>query len=86
MRSEEIQDSIEAGLKDSKAYIEGDGTHFTSLVVCPHFAGKSRIQRQQMVYDTVREQLMDGSLHALSVKTMTPEEWQAIDGEETWKS
>lgn len=86
MTPEAIQDLIEAGLANSEAYVEGDGTHFTALVVCPQFAGKTRIARQQMVYNTVREQLMDGSLHALSVKTLTPEEWQAIEGDESWKS
>lgn len=76
MQPEEIAQLIEANLKDSNAYVEGDGAHFQAIVVCPHFANKTRVQKQQMVYDTVRSQLMDGSLHALSVKTFTREEWQ----------
>lgn len=79
MRTEEIESLIEAGLPDSQVYVDGDGTHFNALVICPHFAGKTRIQRQQMVYDTVRAQLLDGTLHALSVKTMTPDEWDKLD-------
>lgn len=86
MSPEEIQKLIEAGLSDCEATVDGDGHHFTALVICPHFAGKSRIQKQQMVYDTVRKQLMDGSLHALSLKTMTPEEWQAIEDNQSWKN
>ena len=79
MQPEEIQALIEAGLSGSMAYVEGDGAHFTAIVVSEHFIGKSRIQKQQMVYDTVRKQLLDGTLHALSVKTFTPDEWEALD-------
>jgi len=83
MQPEEIRNLIEAGLPDSEASVEGDGAHFTAIVVCPAFAGKSRLQKQQLVNDTVRKQLMDGTLHALSIKTFTPEEWDTLypDGE-----
>lgn len=79
MQPKEIECLIKNGLPNAEAYVEGDGTHFTALVICPDFAGKSRIQKQQMVYDTVREQLIDGTLHALSIKAFTPEECQVID-------
>lgn len=76
MTPEIIKTLIEQHLKEAQAFVEGDGAHFTAIVICAEFAGKSRLQKQQLVYDTVREQLQDGSLHALSVKTFTPEEWQ----------
>ena len=79
MQPDTIRDLIEAGLTDSQAHVEGDGAHFTAVVVCPAFTGKSRLQKQQMVYDTVKSQLLDGSLHALSLKVFTPEEWEAMD-------
>lgn len=79
MQTETIKQLIEAGLPGSEVTVEGDGAHFTALVIYSEFAGKSRIQKQQMVYDTVKAELLDGSLHALSLKTLTPEEWQAIE-------
>lgn len=79
MQPDTIRELIEAGLAHAEAWVEGDGAHFTAVVVCPAFAAKSRVQRQQLVYATVKPQLMDGSLHALSIKTFTPEEWQALD-------
>lgn len=79
MQPEEIKQLIEASMKETRAYVEGDGAHFTALVISPAFAGKSRIQKQQLVYDTVRKQLMDGTLHALSLKTLTPEEWNEVE-------
>jgi acid stress-induced BolA-like protein IbaG/YrbA len=77
MQPEQVKHLIETGLANAKVRVEGDGAHFTAIVICAAFAGKSRVQKQQLVYDTVRVQLLDGSLHALSVKTFTPEEWQA---------
>ncbi len=83
MQPDFIRDLIEAGLTDSMAHVEGDGAHFTAVVVCPAFTGKSRLQKQQMVYDTVRSHLLDGSLHALSIKAYSPEEWKTLeDGQE----
>lgn len=82
MQPEEIKRLIEAGLTQAQAFVEGDGAHFTAVVVCPEFVGKSRVQKQQLVYDTVRKQLLDGTLHALSIKTFTPDEWQAEDTQE----
>ncbi|MBX3709039.1 MAG: BolA family transcriptional regulator [Gammaproteobacteria bacterium] len=81
MQPEKIMHLIETSLTHSEAHVEGDGAHFTAIVICPAFAGKSRIQRQQMVYDTVRSQLLDGTLHALSIKTFTPEEWDTLEPE-----
>lgn len=77
MQPEDIKRLIETGLKNSQAIVEGeDGHHFTAIVVCAEFSGKNRVQKQQLVYATLKEQIADGSLHAISVKTLTPEEWQ----------
>lgn len=80
MKAEEVEQLIKNGLPEADVYVEGeDGTHFGALVISTDFAGKSRIQKQQLVYDTVREYLLDGRLHALSLKTFTPDEWQELE-------
>lgn len=79
MHPEEIRVLIEAGIPDCESHVEGDGAHFTAIVVSPAFHGKTRIQKQQIVYATVQKQLLDGTLHALSIKTFTPEEWEQLD-------
>lgn len=88
MQPDTIKQLIEAKLPHTEALVDGDGAHFTAIVISDLFVGKSRIQKQQLVYDTVREQLLDGTLHALSIKTFTPEEWQKFNQEEpsSWKS
>ena len=50
------------------------------MVIDPAFAGKSLLQKQRLVMDTVRDQIASGELHALSIKTYTPEEWAAANG------
>jgi len=50
------------------------------VIVSAEFAGKSRVQRQQRVYQTIKDRLDSGEIHALSFKTFTPEEWEAQRG------
>jgi acid stress-induced BolA-like protein IbaG/YrbA len=72
---QQIQDWIETGLTGSIAKVSGDGQHFEALIVCADFAGKSRIQRHQMVYTALGDR-MKSEIHALSMKTVTTEEVQ----------
>jgi acid stress-induced BolA-like protein IbaG/YrbA len=54
---------------------DGQG-HYEAVVVCGAFAGKRSLPRHQMVYQTLGERV-GREIHALAVKTFTPEEWQA---------
>lgn len=77
MHANEIKQLIETGLPNCTALVEGeDGVHFTAIVITPDFAGKNRVQKQQMVYTTLGNRIHDGTIHALSIKTFTPDEWQ----------
>lgn len=80
MHPEQIKSLILAGLACEHLELDGDGRHFQATVVSPEFAGKNRVQRQQRVYATLKDQLDTGELHALSFKTLTPEEWSATRG------
>ena len=73
--SESIQRNIEQGMTHTHLVVDGDGTHFEAVVVSEEFVGKSRIQRHQRVYQTLGDR-MRNEIHALSMKTYTPEEWQ----------
>ncbi|MGE5385216.1 MAG: BolA family protein [Betaproteobacteria bacterium] len=80
MLPEQIKSLILAGLACEQIEIDGDGHHFEALVVSAAFAGKNRVQRQQTVYATLKDRLDSGELHAISFKTLTPEEWSAQRG------
>lgn len=81
MYPEEIKQIIEAGLKECTAMVEGDdGKHYTAVVISSAFSGKNRVQKQQLVYATLNSYLTAGTLHAISIKTFTPEEWHFHHG------
>ncbi len=52
-----------------------DGTHFEATIVSPAFVGKSMVQQHQLVYAALGDR-MRAEIHALSMKTYTPEQWQ----------
>ncbi len=80
MHPDHIKELILAGITCDYLELDGDGQHFQALVVSAEFAGKNRVQRQQRVYQTLKDKLATGELHALSFKTLTPEEWSAQRG------
>ena len=77
MHPEHIKQLILAGMACDYLELDGDGQHFQAIIVSSEFVGKNRVQRQQRVYQTLQEKLATGELHALSFKTLTPEEWSA---------
>jgi acid stress-induced BolA-like protein IbaG/YrbA len=75
MNPNDIKTLIEAGLKDCTAILDGDGRHFNATVISPEFIGKSRIEKQQLVYKTLGDRVATGAIHAISIKAFTPDEW-----------
>ncbi len=76
MDPEEIKRLIQAGLPNCEVMVKGDGSHFDAIIVGEVFAGKSLVKQQQLVYATVNDRIRSGELHALSIKTYTPAEWE----------
>ncbi len=72
---ESIEHSIAQGMATEYLSVDGDGRHFEAVVVSEAFAGKGRVQRHQLVYQTLGERMRE-EIHALSIKTYTPEEWK----------
>jgi len=70
---ESIKSGIETGLACERVEVIGDGQHFQALIVSDAFAGKSRIQRHQLVYKALGDRMRE-EIHALSMQTLTPEE------------
>jgi acid stress-induced BolA-like protein IbaG/YrbA len=75
----DIKNWIENGLKDAQVEIDGDGHHFNAVIVTPLFEGKSRIAQHQLVYAALGDK-MKAEIHALSMRTLTPKEWQQEQG------
>ena len=71
-----IHSYIAAGLDCSHLEVEGDGHHFQAIIVSEAFAGKRPVQRHQLVYAALGERMRE-EIHALSMKTLTPQEFAA---------
>ncbi len=77
MNAQQIQDLIHAGMPDAEARVMGeDGVHFEAVVISEAFQGKLLLARHRMVYATLGS-LMGGEIHALALRTLTPQEAQA---------
>jgi acid stress-induced BolA-like protein IbaG/YrbA len=74
--ADSVKEGIAGGLACEHVEVIGDGQHFQALVVSREFAGRSRVQRHQLVYAALGERMRE-EIHALSMRTLTPEEWQA---------
>lgn len=73
---DDVRRYIAQGLACEHLEVSGDGTHFEALIVSAAFEGRSRVQRHQLVYAALGER-MRSEVHALSMKTLTPQEWQS---------
>jgi len=72
--AETIRKLIETGLPGAEVQVQGDdGVHFEASVVSEAFRGKLPLARHRLVYGTLGD-LMGGAIHALALKTVTPEE------------
>jgi len=71
---DQIKNYIAAGMQCTHLTVEGDGQHFQATIVSPAFAGKRLIARHQMVYAVLGDRMRE-EIHALSMKTLTPEEF-----------
>ena len=69
-----VKEYIAAGMSCTHLEVEGDGSHFNAIIVSNDFAGKRLIQRHQLVYAALGDRMRE-EIHALSMKTLTPEEF-----------
>jgi acid stress-induced BolA-like protein IbaG/YrbA len=76
-----VRTRILEALPDSEVEVRdttGTGDHFEARVVSPAFVGKPMVQQHQLVYAPLQQWLKSGELHALALKTYSPEQWQKL--------
>ena len=75
MTADEVRSTIMNGLPCDYVEVLGDdGQHFEAVIVSSQFAGKNMVQQHQLVYQALGER-MRAEIHALSMRTLTPEGW-----------
>ena len=78
MSPEAIKQLLQANLPDCEFFIDVNGSHFHITAIGQIFEGKKPVERQQLVYRALKEQISDGHIHAVAMKTYTHEEWQEL--------
>ena len=79
LTEEQIKGRIKGALPDADVEVRdttGTGDHFEARVVSAAFTGKSMVQQHQAVYAPLSDWLKTGELHALQLKTYSPEQWK----------
>jgi acid stress-induced BolA-like protein IbaG/YrbA len=71
---EQVRSYIRDSLACDHVEVVGDGHHFEAVIVSPEFRGKTRVQQHQVVYRALGDRMRE-EIHALSMRTLTPEDW-----------
>jgi acid stress-induced BolA-like protein IbaG/YrbA len=75
LSAEQVRNYIMQGLTCDHVQVLGnDGQHFEAIIVSPQFVGKNMVQQHQLVYQALGERMRE-EIHALSMRTFTPEAW-----------
>ena len=83
---EEIKRTIEQAVAESIAYVRDpscDGEHFEAIVISPRFEGMALIKQHHLVMKALKDHLAQ-SVHALSLKTFTPANWNNVRKDYNW--
>ena len=73
-----VEAMIKAALPDAQIQVQdmtGGGDHYQVVVVSSEFEGKSLVKQHQLVYGAVNQSMASNAIHALALKTYTPESW-----------
>ncbi|MDR5901410.1 MULTISPECIES: BolA family protein [Halomonas] len=76
MQPSDVKELLESRIDDCEFHIQGEGCNFQVVAVGERFADLSPVKRQQLIYGALTEEIASGALHAVSIKTYTPAQWQ----------
>lgn len=77
MQIEEIKALIESSIPNSEANVQLEGNHAHLVVVSTSFEGLNAVKKQQLVYGCLQDAIASGVIHAVHMKTYTPDQWAA---------
>ena len=76
MQAQDVAKILSESLQGCEITVDGEGNHFQLTIVGDVFEGLSSVKRQQTVYACLNSYIADGTIHAITMKTYTPSEWQ----------
>lgn len=76
MQPSDVKALLESRIDDCQFYVQGEGCNFQVIAVGDVFGDLSPVKRQQMIYSELSDEIASGALHAISIKTYTPAQWE----------
>lgn len=81
MTNSEIQTLIETGIPGASANVTGDGCSASVVVISDAFDGLSLLKQQKLVYNSLGDNITNGTIHALTIKSYTPAQWDKFSNQ-----
>jgi acid stress-induced BolA-like protein IbaG/YrbA len=75
--AEHIKGYISAAIDCELVEVQGDGQHWEAVIVSREFEGKNTVQQHQLVYRALGDRMKE-EIHALSMRTMSPAQWNKL--------
>jgi acid stress-induced BolA-like protein IbaG/YrbA len=77
---QQVERMIKDNLPDAEVIVRDlrGGDHLEAIVVSSQFTGQTRVKQHQLVYDALKEAMVSEAIHALALKTYTPEQWEIV--------
>lgn len=76
MENAQIETLLKDAMTLTEVHVRSEGTHYNIIAVGECFDGLSRVKQQQAVYAPLKDAIADGSIHAVTIKAFTPEQWK----------
>ncbi|WP_280562329.1 MULTISPECIES: BolA family protein [unclassified Chromohalobacter] len=76
MQPSDVKALLESRIDDCQFHIQGEGCNFQVVAVGDVFEGLLPVKRQQLIYSALSDEIASGALHAISIKTYTPSQWE----------
>ena len=77
---QQVEEMIKTQIPDAQVQVQdltGGGDHYQVIVVSSQFEGKGLVQQHQLIYGALQQAMSSEAIHALALKTYTPQVWQA---------
>lgn len=78
MNASEVKELLESKIEGSRVLAEGEGCNFQITVVADAFDGLNTVKRQQLVYSHLQDAISTGAIHAVTMKTLTPAQFDSL--------
>jgi acid stress-induced BolA-like protein IbaG/YrbA len=69
---------LQSQLQDCEIQVQGEGSNYDITAIGAMFDGLRPVKKQQLVYAALSDHIAEGSIHAVNIRTYTPDEWQGL--------